>query len=58
MQKQLPNICMPEVRGRQTFSTKGRIGKNVKAEGRTSRKSKAKKRSSPGANPESFGGGM
>ena len=29
--------------GGQTFCTKGRIGKNVKAEGRTSWKSKAKK---------------
>ena len=58
MQKQLLNTCMPEVRGGQTFSTKRRIGKNVKAEGRSAWKSKAKKRSSPGANPQSFGGGM
>ena len=58
MQKQLPNTCTSLVRGGQTFSTKGRIGKNVKAEGRSVWKSKTKKRSSPGANPESFGGGM
>ena len=43
MQKQLPTTCMPQVRGGQTFSTNGHIGKNVKAEGRSAWKSKAKK---------------
>ena len=38
---------IPYARGGQTFRTKGRIGKNFEAEGRTAWRSKAKKVTNP-----------